>query len=392
MDLRFTPKQEAFRIEAREFITRKLPKDWVRTQWRYVFDLYGHSDEALAVARTMSIELGNKGWLSIPWPKEYGGRQGSYIDQLILAEELIAQHCPGLEIFACMIAPVLLEFGTEEQKKQHLAGIASGASYWCECLSEPNAGSDLASLQTSAREKDDHYVLNGQKVWTSAAHIADWSYVLARTDPDLPKHRGLSVFLVDMKTPGVSVRPLINATGDHEFNEVFFDDVLLPKESLLGGKNNGWSVTMRMLDFERAIAIPMYAEARSYLGELIEYARQTGSLNPTLRCRVSWLLSECEVAQLFIYRAASMADKGLNFSIEAAMAKVYSLELNQRVAALGMEIVGPYSGLVEGSKWAAMGGRAPWRYLRSLGNSLEMGSSEVDRIIIAQRGLRLPRG
>ena len=391
MDFGFTPEQEAFRIEVREFIKGKLPEDWARNFWRYAFDFYSHLDKAGPVARMVSEELGAKGWLSIPWPEEYGGQQGSYIDQLILAEELIDQHCPGLDIFMCMIAPVLLEFGTEEQKKHHLAGMRSGVLFWCECLSEPGSGSDLASLQTSAREEDDHYVINGQKVWTSAAHGADWGFVLVRTDPDQPKHRGLSVFLVDMKTPGVSVRPLINAAGDHEFNEIFFDDVVVPRENLLGKKNGGWYVTMRVLDFERSIAVPFYAEARRYLQDLMEYTKQAGSLNPALRCRISQSLSECEVGRLLAYRAASLIDKGLPFSIEAALCKLYNSELNKRIAALGMEIVGPYGGLVEGSNWVAMGGQAAWRYIRSLGNTLEMGSSEVDRIILAQRGLGLPR-
>ncbi len=174
MDFAFTREQGIFRTEVREFIKERLPKDWALNYWRYAFDFYSYVDVAGPVARMMSRELGNKGWLSIPWPKEYGGQEGSYIDQFIIAEELAAQHSPGIEIFGSLISAVLLEFGTDEQKKLHLAGIRNGTSYWCECLSEPNAGSDLASLQTFAREEEDHYVLNGQKVWTSAAHIADW--------------------------------------------------------------------------------------------------------------------------------------------------------------------------------------------------------------------------
>lgn len=390
MDFGFTTEQEAFRIEVREFITEKLPEDWTRNYWRYTFDFYSHLEEAGFVARMISKELGAKGWLSIPWPKEYGGQQGSYIDQLILTEELVNQHSPGLDIFMCMTAPVLLEFGTEEQKRQHLAIMRSG-KFGCECLSEPGYGSDLASLQTSAREEGDHYVINGQKVWTSGAHGADWGFVLVRTDPDQPMHKGLSAFLIDMKTPGIAIRPLINATGDHEFNEVFFDGVMVPKENLLGEKNKGWYVTMRLLDFERAIGVPFYAEARRYLEDLIEYAKQNGALNPGLRGRISQLLCECEVGRFFAYRAASLADKRLPFSIEAALCKLYNSELNKRVAALGMEILGLYGGLIEGSKWVAMGGQAAWRYIRSLGNTLEAGSSEIDRTVLAQKGLGLPR-
>ena len=391
MDFGFTPKQEAFRLEVRGFIRGKLPEDWEHSHWKYGFDFYSDLDELGPVARMMSKELGTKGWLSIPWPKQYGGQEGLYINQLILAEELAAQHCPGLEIFGAVIAPVLLEYGTEEQKKKFLPGISAGTEFWCESLSEPDAGSDLASLKTLALPQGDHYIINGQKVWTSGAHGADRMFLLARTDPNSLKHRGLGAFLVDVKTPGITVSPLINAVGEHEFNEIFFDDVRVPQEDLLGDGSSGWRVTMRLLDYERTFCVPFYAEAQHYLENLIEYARQAGCLNPALRERTALLLAECKAAQLLTYRAASLADMGLPFSIEAAMSKVFGSELNQRVASLGMEIVGPHSGLLEGSKWAAMDGQAAWRYLRSLGNTLEMGTSEVDRIVLAQRGLGLPR-
>lgn len=391
MDFGFTPKQEAFRLEVRGFIRGKLPEDWEHSHWKYGFDFYSDLDELGPVARMMSKELGTKGWLSIPWPKQYGGQEGLYIDQLILAEELAAQHCPGLEIFGAVIAPVLLEYGTEEQKKKFLPGISAGTEFWCESLSEPDAGSDLASLKTLALPQGDHYVINGQKVWTSGAHGADRMFLLARTDPNSLKHRGLGAFLVNVKTPGITVSPLINAVGEHEFNEVFFDDVRVPQEDLLGDGSSGWRVTMRLLDYERTFCVPFYAEAKHYLDSLIEYARQSGCLPPALRERTAQLLAECKAAQFLTYRAAYLADKGLPFSIEAAMSKVFGSELNQRVASLGMEIVGPHSGLLEGSKWAAMDGQSAWRYLRSLGNTLEMGTSEIDRIVLAQRGLGLPR-
>lgn len=391
MDCGFTPEQEAFRLEVREFIRGKLPEDWEESHWKYGFDFYSELDELGPTARMMSKELGAKGWLSIPWPKQYGGQEGSYIDQLILAEELAAQHCPGLEIFGAVIAPVLLEYGTEEQKKKFLSGIRAGTEFWCESLSEPDAGSDLASLKTLALPQGDQYVINGQKVWTSGAHGADRIFLLARTDPTSVKHRGLGAFLVDVKTPGITISPLINAVGEHEFNEIFFDDVRVPQEDLLGDGTNGWRVTMRLLDYERTFCVPFYAEAEHYLESLVEYARQSGCLCPALRERTAHLLAECKAARLLTYRAASLADKGLPFSIEAAMSKVFGSELNQRVATLGMEIVGPHSGLLEGSKWAALDGQPAWRYLRSLGNTLEMGTSEVDRIVLAQRGLELPR-
>ncbi|MBE0480846.1 MAG: hypothetical protein IBX68_07695 [Dehalococcoidia bacterium] len=228
-------------------------------------------------------------------------------------------------------------------------------------------------------------------MWTSGAHGADRLFLLARTDPRSVKHHGLGAFLVDIKTPGITVRPLINAVGEHEFNEIFFDDVEVPEEDLLGDNSSGWRITLRLLDYERTLCVPFYAEARYYLENLIGYARQAGCLNAALRERTARLLAECKAAELLTYRAASLADKRLPFSIESAMSKVYGSELNQRVAALGMEIVGPHSGLLEGSRCAAMDGQAAWRYLRSLGNTLEMGTSEIDRNVLAQRGLGLPR-
>lgn len=388
MEFGFTQEQKAFRSEVHEFINRELPPEM---KWRnYYFDFYSHYEEAGNFTRTMSRKLGARGWLSLTWPKKYGGQDASPFFQLILQEELEYNHCPGIDIFGTtMIAPTLIRCASEEQKREHLPGIAKGKVFWCECLSEPDAGSDLASVRTIAKEDGDHFVINGQKVWTSGAHQADWTVLLARTSQEPPKHRALSFFLVDMKTPGITINPVINMAGDHEFNEVFFEDVRVPKKNMVGDKNRGWYVSMTLLNFERW-SIPFYAIARRYLDDLIEYARQMGSLNPALRHRLSELLVECEVGQLLHYRAAWMQERGDVPDYEAVMVKLYTLELNQRVAAASMEVLGPYSVLTKGSKWAPLDGQAAWNYLRSVGNSLEMGSSEIDRNIIAIRGLGLP--
>ncbi len=390
MDFAFSSEQEAFRNEAGDFIKKEVPSEW---RWRrYAFDFYSHYDEVGSFARAMARKLGAKGWLSLTWPEEYGGRNASPIFQLILAEELEYHRCPGFDIFGVgMIAPTLIRFASEEQKREHLTRIAKGEILWCECLSEPGAGSDLASLETQATGDGDYFVINGQKAWTSGAHGADWCIVLARTGRDLPRHKGLSFFLVDLKTPGITISPIVNMAGDHEFNEVFFDDVRVPKRNVVGGENQGWYVTMGLLSFERATAVPLYAVARRYLEDVLQYARQTKSLHPVLRHRLSELIIQCEIGRLLTYRAAWMQEKGMPFDPEAAMAKLYAAELNQRVAAIGMEVLGLYSGLTEGSKWAPLDGRAPWHYLRSIGNTLEMGSSEIDRDMIASRGLGLPR-
>lgn len=390
MDFAFSSEQEAFRDQAREFIRREVPPQW---RWRrYGFDFYSHYNEVGSFARAMARKLGAKGWLSLTWPEEYGGRSASPILQLILTEELERHRCPGLDIFGVgMIAPTLIQFASEEQKREHLPRIAEGEVLWCECLSEPDAGSDLASLKTQATADGDYFVINGQKAWTSGAHGADWCILLARTDRELPKHKGLSFFLVDMKTPGITVRPIVNMAGDHEFNEVFFDDVRVPKRNLVGGENQGWNVIIGLLSFERSTAVPFYVLPRRYLEDILQYARQTKSLHSMLRHRLSELFIECEIGRLLTYRAAWMQEKGMSFDPEAAMAKLYATELNQRVAAIGMEVLGLYGGLTEGSKRAPLDGQTPWYCLRSVGNTLEAGSSEVDRDVIASRGLGLPR-
>ena len=390
MDFEFTQEEEAFRGEVCKFIEKEYSPKW-RECIRGFFEAASASDEEWEFIRAMARKFGANGWLSLTWPDKYGGR-GSPFLQLILTEELGYSGCPGWDVFGVgMLAPTLIAFGSEEQKEKFLPGIAKGEVFWCECLSEPNAGSDLASLQTRAVEKEDHFLINGQKVWTSQAHRADWVMVLARTDPQQPKHRGLSFFLVDMKTPGITVNPVINMLGHHEFNEVFFDDVQVPKENLLGGQNQGWRVIMALLDFERS-CIPVFAIARRNLDDILGYARERKSLNSVLRNRLAELIVECEVGRLIHYRVVWMQSKGITLNYESAMNKLYTLELAQRVPLAGMQVLGNYGGLLPGSKWAPLNGQLPLRYLRSIGYTLEMGTSEIDRDIIALRGLGLPRG
>ena len=390
MDFGLKSEEEAFRHLVREFLRAEVPPEW---RWyRYAFDHYGHGEEVRQFARAMARKLGERGWLSLTWPEEYGGRDASALFQVILAEELEYRGCPGLDIFGVgMISPTLLSFANVEQKREHLPRIAGGETFWCEMFSEPGVGSDLASLGTGAVEDSDFYVINGQKVWTSGAHQADWGAILVRTDRDLPKHRGLSFFLVDMKTPGISVRPLLNMAGDHESNEVFFDDVRVPKRNLVGDKNQGWPVVLGLLNFERATAVPFHAAARHHLDEVVRYAGGMKSLSPVLRRSLTELMIQCEIARILTYRVAWLQGRGLPFDAEAATVKLFSTELNQRVAGVAMGVLGLYSGLMEGSKWARLDGRAAWYWLRSVGNTLEAGSSEIDRDIVALRGLGLPR-
>jgi alkylation response protein AidB-like acyl-CoA dehydrogenase len=288
------------------------------------------------------------------------------------------------------LAPSLIRFGSEEQKKKHLPGIARGEVYWCELLSEPDSGSDLASLKTQATEEGNYYVINGQKTWNSGAHLSDWGFVLVRTDPNLARHRGLSYFLVDMKDPGITVNPILNMLGEYDFSEVFFDGVRVPKENLVGDKNQGWYVTMATLDLER-IALMFYPSVRGYLEHLLHYIKQTQRpFNPVLRNRLAELLAECEMARFIHYRALWMMEKGSLPTYEAAMDKLYNSELAQRAAEFGMQVLGSYGGLLPGSKFACLNGWPSFYYLDTAPYSIMAGTSEIDRNVLALRGLDLP--
>jgi alkylation response protein AidB-like acyl-CoA dehydrogenase len=230
MDFNFTTEQNVFRHEVWNFLEKEAPVEWHKRKVSF-FEMSGQ-ENWIHIHRKMAQKLGAKGWLSLHWPKEYGGQEWSRFYRLILREELIKHHSPGYDsIGVDFVAPALLLKGTKEQKQRHLPGIASGKVIWCETLSEPGHGSDLASLETFAKEESDYFVVNGQKIWTTYAHFADWSILLARTDRQAqPNYKGLTFFLVDMQTPGITVKPIINMAGHHDFNEVFFDDVRIPKE------------------------------------------------------------------------------------------------------------------------------------------------------------------
>ncbi len=390
MDFAFTPEQEAFRKDVADFLAREAPPEWAKK--RVTFFDASSQENWIEEHRAMAEKLGAKGWLSIHWPREYGGQDASTFYRIILREELTKYHSPGYDsIGVGIVAPALLLKGSEEQKRQHLPGIAQGKVMWCETLSEPGHGSDLAAIEVFAREEADCFVVNGQKIWTTNAHFADWNALLTRTDREVtPKHRGLTLFLVDMKTPGITVNPIINMAGHHEFNEVFFDDVRIPKENVVGGKNQGWYVVMSLLDYERTTDLA-YAVATTYLEDLIEYARENDLMDPLMRNKMAELVVECEVARLLHYRVTWMQSQGLVPNYESAMSKMYGFELLQRVSEVGMQLLGHYSQLVEESDLAPMYGRIPSCYLRSFGHSLEQGTSEIDKDVIAQRGLGLPR-
>ena len=267
MEFQFTKAQEDFRGEVQQFIARNWspPPPTARAG----------DEETNAAGRAFEQRLAEKGWLTMAWPREYGGLGANHMDQMIFREETAYAGAPGSGGQGIsMVGPCLMVHGNEEQKKEHLPKIASGEVHWAQGFSEPGSGSDLASLQTRAIRDGDDFVINGQKIWTSGAHDADWIHVLTRTDPDAPKHRGISYFLLDMRTPGVTVRPLINMLGDHEFNEVFFEDVRVPAQNMMGEENRGWYVGATLLDFERS-GVNWSAQGRKTVERLTGYARET---------------------------------------------------------------------------------------------------------------------
>ena len=279
MDFQFTPEDEAFRLEVRDFLRHELPPDWV-----------GIVNNDMLAADEFDIEvrmrkaLAKQGWLTLGWPKEYGGAEASPMRQVIFTEEVSYALAPGRDSQGIgMVGPCLMIHGTDEQKRRHIPPIAGGEVVWCQGFSEPGSGSDLASLQTRAERDGDDYVINGQKVWTSYAHRADWMHVLTRTDPEAPKHRGISYFMLDMKTQGINIRPLINITGGHGFNDIYFDNVRVPAENMLGEENRGWYVATTTLDFERS-SLNFAAALRRVLEEFVRYlkeARPSGAPSPT---------------------------------------------------------------------------------------------------------------
>ncbi len=394
MNIQFTQQEEDFRQEIRDFLEETLPEDW---------DPLGRTgqsaEESHAFTRQMSRTLAEKGWLTLAWPKEYGGQARSIMEQVIYNEEMSYRNVPGTELGTGAISwvgPVLMLAGTEEQKSEHLPPIARGERLWCTLYSEPGSGSDLASLQTSAVRDGDDYVINGQKIWTSSAHIADWGWLAARTNPDAPKHRGISIFMLDMKSPGVSVRPIENMAGGRDFNEVYFDDVRVPSGNLVGQEDRGWYTLAVALDFERS-GVGYSAGARRTLEAMVKYAKRNErngkplSEDPNVRRKLSRRFIETEVSRWLAYKVAWMQSRDMVPNAEASMSKMYGTELTQRVARTGMEILGMAGQISQGSKWAPLEGHIQQLYLSSVSSTIAAGTSEIQRNIIAQRGLGLPR-
>ena len=406
MDFRDSPEDAAFRQVVKEFLAEELPKGFGPPSGpnaaRGEEERERGGVDRFSTYREWMKKLAVKGWLAPAWPKEYGGGAMTVMQQFVFNEEMAKARAPrpgGIGVgFA---GPTVIVYGSGEQKKEHLPGILSGDAIWCQGFSEPGSGSDLASLQTRAVRDGDDYIINGQKIWTTGAQFAHRMILLARTDPEAPKHKGISYFLLDMKAPGVSVRPLVNMANTPGFNEVFFEDVRVPKKDLLGEENRGWYVATTTLDFERSSIGAAIAQQNQVEDLLLFVKANGGALHPTVKLELAERSIEAETARLLSYRVITLQNRGLVPNHEASAAKLYASELNQRIADTGVRLVGLYGLLDRDSKAgaeAAANRHAPNRgrmmraYLSSVGSTIAGGTSEIQRNIIAQRGLGLPRG
>lgn len=393
MEFRDTPEEASFRTEVRTFINSNLPPT---LKGLSMFEEPG--DEAMTVAlKQWRGAVGKQGWVAPHWPKEYGGAGMSVIEQFVYNEEMANARAPQVGgSGVAMLGPVLIRFGTEEQQKEHLPRITSGEVQWCQGYSEPGSGSDLASLQTRAVRDGDDFVVNGQKIWTSGAHRAEWMFMLARTDPDAPKHRGISMLLMDMKSPGISVQPLITMGGDHVFNQEFFDNVRIPAKNIVGEENRGWYVGAALLDFERS-NIAGAISHKHFVNDIIAMVKSAPA-SMGLKRRLKRVRNELadrqvesEIARLISYRLITIQKRGGVPNYEASMNKNYGAELGQRIASTGMHLLGMFGGLNHNSPLAPIKGRINHAYLSSVASTIAAGTSEVNRNIIATRGLGLPR-
>ena len=344
-------------------------------------------DAGFDFRRAWQRKLNERGWAGLSWPEQYGGSGATLFEQAIFSEELARASAPQMAntLGLAMGGPTVIGHGTDEQKERYLAPILSADEIWCQGFSEPQSGSDLASLKTKAVRNGDEWVVTGQKVWTTMAHQAKWCMLLARTDPDAAKHRGLTYFLMDMEQDGVEIRPLRQITGEAEFNELFIEEARIPDENIVGGENNGWSVAITTLMHERAgLAFALQVSVQIALRELLDRARETGAdRDPIMRQRFAQLYAEAQVLRLTAYRGLSKLQAHGAPGPEGSLGKWHWAEVNQSLTELAMDLAGPRAQLVDD----------PWtyRYLRARANSIEGGTTEILKNIVAERVLGLPR-
>jgi len=393
MDFRFSEQEEKLREEVRQFCHEEPPQNF---PCEIEDEGYGFGGWSRAFTR----RLGEKGWLAIAWPKEYGGLGRSIMERFVAAEELAYHRAPQYgHLFGDAVGAGIVRYGTEEQKKDFLPKMARAEILWSTGLSEPGAGSDLLNTATRAVKDGDDYIINGQKIWPTGAHLAEWCLILARTDPEAPKSRGLSTFLVDVRSPGVTVNPIIDMSGAESFNEIFLEDVRVPKSCLLGEENRGLPLVFECLEGDRFWGRCLrHAGSKKDLEELVEYVNQSKydgqnlKENQVLRDMLAEIAVELEVCRMINYKAAWLLNKGDSISWESSVVKTFADELGQRIANVGLQILGPQVQLRGKSKWASLRKRFTFLYTFNRGLTLAGGTSEIQRTTIALRGLGLPRG
>lgn len=397
MDFRDIPAEAAFRAESRAWIAANLPAalrgDAGEGEWGQLSS--GHDRDKTAMAAWRE-KLQSHGWVAPAWPRQYGGAELPVMQQFILKEEMARARAPRFGgVGIGWVGPTLMQFGADWMKDRFIEGILSGRERWCQGFSEPGAGSDLASVQTRAVRDGDDFVVNGQKIWTSGAHISGWMILLARTDLTAPKHKGLSYFVLDMKTPGISLAPIINMVGNSGFNHVYFEDVRVPARNLVGDENRGWYVAATTLDFERSL-VDLCVEYEAILHELFRLAKSTPlpGMSTEVRHGLVEMLIQVQVARNLSLRVVSMQATGRQPNYEASIVKLFASELEQRMATVAFRMGGMLSQLTSRhqSAYEPLMGRLGRFQLHSVAATIGGGTSEVQRNIVATRGLGMPRG
>ena len=393
MDLSLSLEETRFRDELRAWLEQHAPKDWEHRR-------DGSIEQHFAFLRSWQKTLYDAGWAGISWPREYGGRGASLMQQVIFWQELARVSAPPMAnvIGLGMVGPTIIAFGTEAQKARFLPGILSADEIWCQGFSEPNAGSDLAGLQSDGRLDGEHFVVNGQKVWTSYGWAADWCELVVRTDPAVPKHKGLTVMLVDMKSPGIEVRPLRQMTGESEFTEVFFRDVRVPVANVVGTVNQGWDVSIGTLMHERGtlgaglqVTYQRNIERLIELAWTIERGSRPAAEDPVIRQKLAQCYADVQIMRVNQMRAFSRISNTGVPGPEGSIQKIFWSELNQRLQQVAQELLGPYGQLEAADRHAIDHGAWSYGYLRARGNTIEAGTSEIQRNIIGHFVLGLPR-
>lgn len=391
MNFDFTEREEAFRKEVRAWLEANLPDD-LRGR---AFASSRADRKEVQKLRAWQKTMHAAGYVGMDWPRAFGGRGAALTEMVILYQEMARAESPQLvnRVGVSMLGPTLMRHGTPAQQARFLPRILTADELWCQGFSEPNAGSDLANLQMRAVREGDAFIVNGQKVWTSMGHVADWCFLLVRTDPAAPRHKGISFLLADMKTPGISVRPLRQITGEAEFNETFFDNVRVPAENLVGTLNEGWGVAITTLAYERdLLTFIRHISLKNALHRLVRLAKERGrNADPVTRQRLAELWIGEQALQLNGYRSLTRILRGGQPGPEGSTAKLFWSHLDQELALTATQVIGPYSQISPGSPWAPDEGQWEFYELLARGSGIRAGTSEILRNILAERVLGLPK-